>query len=253
MLLSSAEDTLKCETTERISADALGWHLSQYKKPITMKWQSSRWQRCHLKKVLLAYPSDDKRGCELWPRAPFCVSLFLSRARKQGCVIWSCQGMELCLILRHVVMPPITRGQTWLYQPSPVSTVPNTGRNLSNSNYGGLDEEEEGMGCGKSFFLGGRHRTVGVMNWNVPQFFSYSKWNPHFISANITEERYPLYDYASVFCNNQYARISVRYCIRCMQHHSRIELLMNGYMASSDIQTHQRLAQDSSIHLHQEL
>ena len=43
-------------------------------------------------------------------------------------------------------MPPIARGQTWLYQPSQVSTVPNTGRNLSNSNYGGHDEEEEGMG-----------------------------------------------------------------------------------------------------------
>ena len=56
--------------------------------------------------------------------------------------------------------------------------------------------------------------------------FSNSKWNPHFISANLTEERYPLHDDASVFRNNQYALISVRYCIRCMQHHSRIELLM---------------------------
>ena len=134
--------------------------------------------------------------------------------------------MELCLILWHVVMPPIARGHTWLYQPSPVSTVPNTGRNLSNSNYGGHDEEEEGMRCGKSVCLGGIHRTVYVMNWNVPQFFSNSKWNPHFISANLTEERYPLHDDASVFRNNQYALISGRYCIRCMQHHSRIELLM---------------------------
>ena len=40
-------------------------------------------------------------------------------------------------------MPPIVHGQTWLFQPLPVSTVPNTGRNLSNSNYRGLDEEEE--------------------------------------------------------------------------------------------------------------
>ena len=32
-------------------------------------------------------------------------------------------------------MPPLARGQTWLCQPLPVSTVPNTGRNLSNSNY----------------------------------------------------------------------------------------------------------------------
>ena len=40
-------------------------------------------------------------------------------------------------------MPPIARGQIWLCQPLPVSTVPNTGRNLSNSNYRGLDGEEE--------------------------------------------------------------------------------------------------------------
>ncbi len=38
---------------------------------------------------------------------------------------------------------PIARGQTWLCQPLPVSAVPNTGRNLSNSNCQGLDEEEE--------------------------------------------------------------------------------------------------------------
>ena len=226
MLVSSAEDTRKCETTERISAGALGWHPSEYKKPKSMKWRSFRWRDVIWRWCFWLIDQMTKRGCELWPRAPFCVSRFLSRARKEGCVIWSCQGMELCIILWHVVMPPIARGQTWLYQPSPVSTVPNSGGNLSNSNYRGLDEEEEGMGCGKSFCLGGRHRTVDVMNWNVPQFFSNSKWNPHFISANITEERYPLYAYASVFRNNQYALISVRYCIRCMQHHSRIELLM---------------------------
>ena len=57
------------------------------------------------------------------------------------------------------------------------------------------------------------------------RFFN-SKWNPQFVSANITEERYPQYDYVSVFRNNQYALIPMRYCIRCMQHHSRIELLM---------------------------
>ena len=38
-------------------------------------------------------------------------------------------------------MPPIARGQTWLFQPLPVSTVPNTGRNQSDSGYRGLDEE----------------------------------------------------------------------------------------------------------------
>ena len=41
------------------------------------------------------------------------------------------------------VMPQIVRVQTWLCQPLPVSTVPDTGRNLSNSNYRGLDEEED--------------------------------------------------------------------------------------------------------------
>ena len=49
---------------------------------------------------------------------------------------------RLCLILGHVVMPPIARGQTWLFQTLPVSTVPNTGRNQSDSGYRGLDEEE---------------------------------------------------------------------------------------------------------------
>ena len=38
-------------------------------------------------------------------------------------------------------MPPITCGQTWLFQPLPMSTVPNTGRNQSDSGYRGLDEE----------------------------------------------------------------------------------------------------------------
>ena len=32
-------------------------------------------------------------------------------------------------------------GQTWLFQPLPVSTVPNIGRNQSDSDYRGLDEE----------------------------------------------------------------------------------------------------------------
>ena len=43
---------------------------------------------------------------------------------------------RLCI---NVVMPHITRGHTWLFQPLPVS-MPNTGRNLSNSDYRGLDE-----------------------------------------------------------------------------------------------------------------
>ena len=45
-------------------------------------------------------------------------------------------------LMTHVVMPPIARGQTWLFQPLPVSTVPNTDRNQSHSGYRGLDEED---------------------------------------------------------------------------------------------------------------
>ena len=128
MLLLSAEDTRKCETTERISAGALGWHPSEYKKPnrLRLQWNDEAlhdsdviWRRC-----FWLIHQMTKHDCEL--RAPFCVSRFLSRARKEGCVSWSCQGMELYLILWHVVMSLIARGQTWLYQPSPVSTVPNT-------------------------------------------------------------------------------------------------------------------------------
>ena len=46
---------------------------------------------------------------------------------------------RLRLILWHVVMPPIARGPTSLCQPLPVPTGPNTGRNLSNSKYRGID------------------------------------------------------------------------------------------------------------------
>ena len=48
---------------------------------------------------------------------------------------------RLCLVPLHVVMPLIARGQASLFQPLPVSTVPNTGMNISNSNYRGLDGE----------------------------------------------------------------------------------------------------------------
>ena len=51
---------------------------------------------------------------------------------------------RLCLILWHVVMHPTARGQTWLLQPLPVSTVPNTERNQSDSGFRGLDEEDYG-------------------------------------------------------------------------------------------------------------
>ena len=42
--------------------------------------------------------------------------------------------------------PAIARGQTWLLQPVPVPTVPNTGRNQSDSAYRGLDEEDWRLG-----------------------------------------------------------------------------------------------------------
>ena len=50
----------------------------------------------------------------------------------------------LCIILLNAVMPPIARGQTWFFQPLPVSTVPNTGRNQYDSGYRGFDEEDYG-------------------------------------------------------------------------------------------------------------
>ena len=46
------------------------------------------------------------------------------------------------ILCTYHVMSPIARRVTRLFQPLPVSTVPNTGRNLSNSNYRGLDEQE---------------------------------------------------------------------------------------------------------------
>ena len=57
---------------------------------------------------------------------------------------WWLWGDRLCLILWHVGMPPIRLHGTDLAisQSLPVSTVPDTGRSLSNSNYRGLDEEE---------------------------------------------------------------------------------------------------------------
>ena len=45
------------------------------------------------------------------------------------------------LMTRGYAPNSIARGQTWLFQPLPVSTVPNTGRNQSDSGYRGLDEE----------------------------------------------------------------------------------------------------------------
>ena len=74
-----------------------------------------------------------------------------------------------CITFWHVVMPAIARGQTWLCQPLPVSTVPNTGRNLSHSNCRGLDEEEkrlivQGYGNVTSMqFIGSYYRCYTVL------------------------------------------------------------------------------------------
>ena len=40
------------------------------------------------------------------------------------------------------MMPPIARGHTRLCQTLPVSTVPNTGRNQSDSGYRGLEDDD---------------------------------------------------------------------------------------------------------------
>ena len=59
-------------------------------------------------------------------------------------IIYVCDSGESQTMshLMTCVMHPIARGQTWLCQPLPVSTVPNTGRNRSNNKYRGLDEED---------------------------------------------------------------------------------------------------------------
>ena len=73
---------------------------------------------------------------------------------------------RLCIILWHVVMPPIARGQTWLFQPLPVSTVPNTGRNQSDSGYRGLDEENWHFTKSMSSGAGERgHQRFWVRPW----------------------------------------------------------------------------------------
>ena len=96
-----------------------------------------------------------------WPAAqmspgPLGGSLNRLRLEKGRCraimKMWKLSHTDVCdcgerqtmshLMTCYVVMPPIAREQTWLGQPLPVSTVPNTGRNLSNSNYRGLDVED---------------------------------------------------------------------------------------------------------------
>ena len=64
-----------------------------------------------------------------------------------------------------------------------------------------------------------------AMHWNVLQCVSNSKWKPQFVSASITEERYPQFDYVSTVRNNVYGRVTMWHYIRCVQHNSCIELL----------------------------
>ena len=53
--------------------------------------------------------------------------------------IWKLSHTDVCdygeiQTMSHLMTCVDARGQTWLCQPLPVSTVPNTGRNLSKSN-----------------------------------------------------------------------------------------------------------------------
>ena len=55
-----------------------------------MRWRSSRWQRCHLNKVFLAYPTDDKAW--LWALAACSI------LRKQ--ISFPCQKRRRCYLIR---------------------------------------------------------------------------------------------------------------------------------------------------------
>ena len=102
---------------------------------------------------------------------------------------------------------PIAHGQTWLCQTLPVSTVPNTGRNLSNSNYRGLDGEEEqlivqGYGNVTSMqFTGSYNRCCTVLR--VPailrHLFCRQFGNIHFDSVLLT----------CVQCSSTFTRLSI--------------------------------------------
>ncbi len=78
-----------------------------------------------------------------------------------------------CIISWHVVMPPIACGKTWLCQPL----------NLSNSNYRGLDEEEEQLITSMQF-TGSYYRCYTVLT--VPailrHLFCRQFGNTHFDS-----------------------------------------------------------------------
>ena len=50
-------------------------------------------------------------------------------------------ALESLLTCGNAPPPPIARGQTWLFQPLSLSTVPNTGRNQSDSGYRGIGED----------------------------------------------------------------------------------------------------------------
>ena len=57
----------------------------------------------------------------------------------QDTIIYIIGGTITCLMTCYDA--PIALGHTWLFQPLPVSTVPNTVSNLHNSSYRGLGEQ----------------------------------------------------------------------------------------------------------------
>ncbi len=78
---------------------------------------------------------------------------------------------RLCLILWHVVMPPITRGQTWLFQP-----LPKTGRNQSDSGYRGLEEEDCKLSNSVLVEVGGPVVWSSTLHAELPEFECSSRW-----------------------------------------------------------------------------
>ena len=67
--------------------------------------------------------------------------------------------------MSHLMMPQLHHRQTWLSQPLSVSTVPNTGRNLPNSSYRGLDEEDTSLYRGLFAVLSLRYAGLDIGLW----------------------------------------------------------------------------------------
>ena len=70
--------------------------------------------------------------------------------------MWKLSHTDVCdcgerQTMSHLMTCGNACGQTWLFQPLTVSTVPNTGRNLSNSNYRGLNDDQNGKQLNEQF------------------------------------------------------------------------------------------------------